>query len=461
MAFISNLVNPNMSTQTSTPSGATKGSLLTFNKPFQPPQPTISGGQVTPTQVKPPATQTITSQPTNQSAQPKAQPPAGVPGAISGLFPQTVGGLAQIGTGQASRPVAQSTGALQSLAADRVGQGSYQDISGNWYDAQGNPISSSQANVRQTQGLLQGFATGQTPQVTAAQQEYNKFAQANPYMLAAQYNPNVAADVASGRAGLLGQIFSQELAAKQKAVENALTGQGQQIGAAGTAGSQALTGAGQQITAAQAAGQLGVSQQQAQTSALQAAAGQAAPVTQFGFLTSPLTGQSISPAGTASTLPFQGGFIQGQQQAGQNAALMNSANIQAKGIEGTIQQYLQANPDLNPSPAAVGNAFLQFIQGKQLGDPKYQTLANYLNEYVSTLAPILGVGGDTTNLKTEIAQSFINAQASGQSIAQVLTNMGQLADQKLQNLMSAGQGGGQVAGGTPQGGTPTSFGTEW
>ena len=140
---------------------------------------------------------------------------------------------------------------------------------------------------------------------------------------------------------------------------------------------------------------------------------------------------------------------------------MSVANTAAKGIQGTIQSYIQQNPQLNPSNATFVNSISQWASGQQLGDPKYQTLANYLNEYISTLAPILGVGGDTTNLKTEIAQSFINARASGQSISEVLNNIGTLADNKLANIVSAGQGGGQVAGATPQGGTPTSFGTSW
>ena len=81
-------------------------------------------------------------------------------------------------------------------------------------------------------------------------------------------------------------------------------------------------------------------------------------------------------------------------------------------------------------------------------DPKYQTLFNYLNEYTSTLAPILGVGGSATNLKTEIAQSFVNAQASGASIKEVLNNIESLADNKIQNLKSGAVGGGVVSGGT-------------
>lgn len=183
-------------------------------------------------------------------------------------------------------------------------------------------------------------------------------------------------------------------------------------------------------------------------------AGLAAPTSQFGVLTSPVTGQPISPGQTAGSAAFNGGVQQGQNSAGQNYAQANIANTAAKGIQSTIQQYIQQNPDLNASASTVANSAQQWLQGKQLGDPRYQTLFNYLNEYISTLAPILGVGGDTTNLKTEIAQSFINSKASGQSISDVLNSIGTLADQKLQNIQSAGQGGGVVAGNTASNGTP-------
>jgi len=72
-------------------------------------------------------------------------------------------------------------------------------------------------------------------------------------------------------------------------------------------------------------------------------------------------------------------------------------------------------------------------------------LSNYLSEYVNTLAPILGVGGDTTNLKTQIAQGFINAHQSGQSISSVLNGIETLAQQKLQAQQGGSQGGPKIS----------------
>lgn len=143
--------------------------------------------------------------------------------------------------------------------------------------------------------------------------------------------------------------------------------------------------------------------------------------------------QSLGTAGTA-----------GIASVLQSIPALQSANTAAKGIANQITSFLQQNPQLNQSNSTLATAAQQWLNGKQLGDPAYQTLFNDLNEYTNTLAPILGVGGDATNLKTQIAQGFINAQASGQSIATVLQNIGALADTKVQNLASGATGGGVV-----------------
>lgn len=149
--------------------------------------------------------------------------------------------------------------------------------------------------------------------------------------------------------------------------------------------------------------------------------------------------------GSGYNIPLGQATVQGQAQTIGQLPAMESANTAAEGIKSKITTYLASNPQLNPSSLAVGNTLQQWIQGKQLTDPKYQTLFNYLNEYTNTLAPILGVGGDPTNLKTQIAQSFINAAASGQSIATVLDNMQQLSTGKISDLRSGATGGGVVS----------------
>lgn len=133
---------------------------------------------------------------------------------------------------------------------------------------------------------------------------------------------------------------------------------------------------------------------------------------------------------------------------------LQSASAAAEGIKNTIGTYLQQNPTINASQLAQGNVLSQWIAG-QTSDPRYSILLNQLTEYANTLAPILGVGGDPTNMKTQIAQSFVNAAANGQSINSVLDAMSSLAANKINDLQSGAIGGGTTvpaATGTGSGG---------
>lgn len=306
------------------------------------------------------------------------------------------------------------------------------------------------------------------------------------------YETTGTSPVAEGNAGVIARntaaLQSAQAAGGQMALQGTaqrLTGQGQAATAANAAAGQANTGLGYQQAGLINAGNLGVSQQNATTGALNNAATQIKPeVTGYGQTSfDPATGQfggagdgglpagvmqqyaQMAATGQYSSIPS---FITsnpvlsaqlnvaakglnpkytpiGSQGAGQvlgNIPALTSANTAAEGIKNTIQSYLQANPQLNSSELAAGNVLQQWIQGKQLTDPKYQTLFNYLDEYTNTLAPILGVGGNPTNLKTEIAQGFINAAASGQSISEVLNSMSMLATNKIQDIQSGALGGG-------------------
>ncbi len=190
-----------------------------------------------------------------------------------------------------------------------------------------------------------------------------------------------------------------------------------------------------------------VSGQGQQESALASGAGLAQP--QLAGIGSQQYYNPLNPgqAGGSGT-PFTAGQVSGDQALGQQYAQNVSANNQAKAIKTNIQSYLATNPTLNPSQFSDVNSALQFLNGK-VSNPQYQTLSNYLQEYINTLAPILGVGGDTTNLKTQIANGFVNAAASGQSVSQVLDGIEQLAQAKL----NAQQGGSGSTGGTTGGST--------
>lgn len=220
----------------------------------------------------------------------------------------------------------------------------------------------------------------------------------------------------TGRQAVIRNQYEQRLAGLGAQAQGATALYGPSIGAA-------ATGQGQQFGAAQ--------------SALGAAQPQLAPTGQQAYY-NPVT-QQQAPGGNT---PFTGGQVQGDVALGQQYAQNVSANNQAKAIKSSVQTYLAQNPTLNPSAFPDFNSALQFLNGK-VSNPQYQILSNQLQEYINTLAPILGVGGDTTNLKTQIANGFINAKASGQSISQVLDGIEQLANAKL----VAQQGGSGSTGG--------------
>lgn len=250
----------------------------------------------------------------------------------------------------------------------------------------------------------------------------------------AGYRTTGTSSVGEGNAAILGQTT----AAQQQAIA-----QGANMQLEGV--KQGLAAQGQTQSGYNAAGSLGLTGQGQGLSGLQSAAGLTqpvqVPVTSPAQFINPQTGQPIAPP-TGSA--FSGGEVQGNVALGQQYAANVSANNQARALKDNIINYLNENPNLNPSQFSDVNSIIQLLSGK-ISDPRYQLLANYLSEYVSTLAPILGVGGDTTNLKTQIAQDFVNARQTGQSIEQVLNGIENMAALKLNAQQGGSQGNANTA----------------
>lgn len=306
--------------------------------------------------------------------------------------------------------------------------------------------------------------------------------------------------VAEGNAAVTAQTTAAQQAAVAagqqaalKGVELQLTGQEQAANAANSAATQSYTGQGLQQSALTSAGGLvkpspaayGQTVFNPATGTYDSNGGNLDPQTVAPSLAQKVLSKqmtyeqavaSLGYAGSAGqqflndaihainpnfNAPLSSATIQGQQDVYGNLPAMQSANIAADGIKGKVITYLAANPTINATNLAAGNTLQQWIKGQQLTDPKYQTLANLLDEYTNTLAPVLGVGGNPTNLKTQIAQGFINGAASGKSIAQVLDDMQQLAAGKISDLQSGATGGGVVSsphlGPTTSGGSKYSF----
>ena len=168
-------------------------------------------------------------------------------------------------------------------------------------------------------------------------------------------------------------------------------------------------------------------------------------------------GQSINIPPSQSGSPFTAGVVAGQQALGTQYAQNYSAYQQAEGIRNNIDSIVQSNPNLNPSQFTDVNSALQFLNGR-VSNPQYAILANNVAEYVNTLAPILGVGGDTTNYKTELAQQFVTGAANGQNMQQILAGIAQTAGVKLGQQQSAGQSTGTVQQTQPTNSQTTSGG---
>lgn len=259
--------------------------------------------------------------------------------------------------------------------------------------------------------------------------------------------------VAEGNAAVTAQTTAAQQAALAAGEQAALTGNQQAISAQGQTQSALATAAGLAQPSQAAFGQTvfdpatgqytgggGLPADVMQQYAQMAVNGNYSAIPSS-VTSNPVLNAQLNVAAQALNPSFSPVQAQGASGVIGGLAQLTSANTAADGIKNTITSYLSSNPQLNPAGFTAGNQLSQWLAGKQLGDPKYQTLANYLNEYTNTLAPILGVGGDATNLKTQIAQGFVNAAASGQSISSVLESMSQLATNKIQDIQNGATGG--------------------
>ena len=236
-----------------------------------------------------------------------------------------------------------------------------------------------------------------------------------------------------GEQGLLNAQYASKLNAAQTNLANTLQGNAQE--------QAAFTGAG---STANTESQAATGQQSAQISGLGAAAGLSQP----SYLApgqspySPTTGQYGTIAGTqggANGLQSIGG-IQGQIGVGQNVTQLNSQLGGAQVVGNNLSNLIQQN-NINPSGLSVVNGALQF-GANQLSNPQYQEFQGQINDFINSIAPILGgANGASTDYKTQLAGQVVNALGSGQSIQQVIQYFLGQAQQKIQGLSSGGGAG--------------------
>lgn len=210
-----------------------------------------------------------------------------------------------------------------------------------------------------------------------------------------------------GRQGLLANYYT----AKENAAAQALAGYGSLY-------QGGFTGTGQRA------------------SALSSAAGLAkgAP-TAFGQgVYDPLTGQIESGGGQFGTGPAAAANVGSIQDMTAQINNYASARSQANSVVTNQLAPLLTQNGINPSDFNAVNQFLQKLAG-QTSNPQYQTYQNIINDLASRYAQILTpAGGNITDYKAQIAQSLINATASGQSLLQVIQELDKTSQLVIQGI---------------------------
>lgn len=131
---------------------------------------------------------------------------------------------------------------------------------------------------------------------------------------------------------------------------------------------------------------------------------------------------------------------------------MSTALNQADLDTTSMTSLIQAN-GLNPSNLNIVNGAIQAV-GSQTSNSAYKAFATYANDLAAKYATLITpIGGNTTNLQTEIAQSLIDSSASAGSIQQVISALRTQAANNIDgiNKTIAGlQNGGSTAVSSPQ-----------
>jgi hypothetical protein len=163
----------------------------------------------------------------------------------------------------------------------------------------------------------------------------------------------------------------------------------------------------------------------------------------------PVTQQSYG-SGAAG----QGGAFAGGQQMGNNSlgqqfnSVLSPAYTTAGTIKNNYQQFLQNNPRVNSSPVNYYNAAKSWIAGGNFTDPAYPEQTQFINEFLGSLAPIIGASGNPTDMKQQMVNAFINGSSQGQSISQQMDNAYSIASGKMNDIYNSGQStGNPTAGG--------------
>lgn len=292
-------------------------------------------------------------------------------------------------------------------------------------------------------------------------------------------NPIPIGDQAGREAVIKNQYLAQQnaLASQAQGATNlygpsigaAVTGQGQQIGAAGTAaglGKPSVEGYGQTTfdpltqkfggsggnldpqTQATSLAQKVMSGQMTYDQAL-SSLGYAGSVGAT-FLNNAITGAGGNPLQLQASGSANQGVVGSQtEQVNQyKSALQQGKNLQAQ-LGDLITTF-----GLNPTDLNAVNLGLQKI-ASQKSDPHYKQLSNYVNDIANTYAQVLTPpGGSATDTSRGIAQSMLDATASGSSIMDTMRSLDNAAQAKIAGVPTIG-------GNKSSSGTGTNGSVSW
>lgn len=195
-------------------------------------------------------------------------------------------------------------------------------------------------------------------------------------------------------------------------------------------------------------------QQGLQQSGLAATASAAAPVSQFGVLTNPTTGQAISPDGGLNAA-VQGGQIQGAQNAAATnaatqgtaaitasnsvyqSAVSNLANVQnmAQNIQSFGTQLLGNMDQLGiRTNSTLANQTLNALQS-QFSSPQYAQFNANIQGLQARVSALLGTGEIPTSA-TAGAQAIINGNITPAAMESTLNQINSEASAIVQNQAS-------------------------
>lgn len=170
----------------------------------------------------------------------------------------------------------------------------------------------------------------------------------------------------------------------------------------------------------------------------------------------PLTGQSYGAGGAGQGGAFYGGQQQGAQAQGQQSAQLHTSYGSAQSVGNNLTQLIQS-ANINPADPQLLNSINQFLQTGVASNPKYQQFYGTINDYVASLAPILGVGGSPTDQKTSMAKEMVSQLASGKSIIDTIKYFDALAADKINAFDQSGSGNYGSVGGSGGGGWAESW----